>query len=248
MGNSSSSAKKNIKNNRVYVLKLENDKYYVGRTTKPVTERFNEHLSGQGSAWTALHKPIRIIENIEYADDFDEDKYTKKYMSLYGINNVRGASYVSVELSEFQIKSLEQELCSSQNKCFKCHEPGHYANQCGKSTQNEQQIKNFIETTSGIIAEIVDNYMDNDSVNNEKLDTNVEVTDTCDKKSDTNIENPDTNIEPIDTDCKKLDASVDSIDTSDKKLDARVCFRCGRLSHWRKDCFAKRHINGRWLG
>jgi predicted GIY-YIG superfamily endonuclease len=29
--------------------------------------------------------------------------------------------------------------------------------------------------------------------------------------------------------------------------DKDVCFRCGRSGHWVKDCYAKRHVNGRYL-
>ena len=114
----------------VYILKLINDKYYVGITNKSVQERFNEHINGRGSEWTKKYKPIEIVESIKNADPFDEDKYTKKYMSQYGIDNVRGGSYTTIELFDYQIMSLEKELCTIQNKCFKCFQYGHYAKYC----------------------------------------------------------------------------------------------------------------------
>lgn len=68
----------------IYILKLKNNKYYVGKSQDP-ERRFIEHLSGSGSAWTQLHHPIEIIEIIQNVDDFEEDKQVKKLMSLHGI-------------------------------------------------------------------------------------------------------------------------------------------------------------------
>lgn len=45
----------------IYVLKLENDKFYIGITYN-LNFRFAQHLAGEGSNWTALHKPIKIHE------------------------------------------------------------------------------------------------------------------------------------------------------------------------------------------
>ena len=115
---------------RLYVLKLENEKYYIGTTTKKIKERYDEHLSGNGSEWTKVYKPINILEKNKNIDAFDEDKYTKKYMNIYGIENVRGGSYTSVNLPEYQIKALNKELKTSNNKCFKCNGENHYAKDC----------------------------------------------------------------------------------------------------------------------
>ena len=48
---------KRVKNPRqnVYVLKLENDKYYVGESTN-VEKRIWAHKNDNGSAWTKKHK------------------------------------------------------------------------------------------------------------------------------------------------------------------------------------------------
>ncbi len=110
----------------LYVLRLCDDKYYIGITNRLLSERLIEHFSNSGSAWTKLYKPLEIMETFSNPDDFDEDKYTKKYMKLYGIQNVRGGSYVKVDLQDYQIKSLEQELCTRENKCFKCGLEGHF--------------------------------------------------------------------------------------------------------------------------
>lgn len=114
----------------IYVLKLTEEKYYVGKTDKTVEQRFEEHIAGQGSEWTKLYEPIEIIKIITDGDDYDEDKYTKMYMNMYGIDNVRGGSYTSIILPDYQIKSLEIEICTSNNRCFKCQKTGHFASSC----------------------------------------------------------------------------------------------------------------------
>ena len=68
----------------IYILKLEQNKYYVGKTDNPQIRRDN-HFNSNGSSWTRKYKPIEVIDVINDCDEFDEDKYTKKYMQSYGI-------------------------------------------------------------------------------------------------------------------------------------------------------------------
>jgi predicted GIY-YIG superfamily endonuclease len=75
----------------IYVLELESNKYYVGKS-KELEIRLENHFNNNGFSWTQKYKPIKILEIFKDCDDFDEDKYTLKYMSKYGINNVRGGS------------------------------------------------------------------------------------------------------------------------------------------------------------
>lgn len=118
----------------LYILELANQKYYIGKTNKPVHERIAEHFNGTGAEWTKLHKPLRLAEIKNDIDDYDEDKYTKIYMRKYGIENVRGGSYVTIVLSDYQKLALEKELCTVENKCFKCNKEGHYASTCPNIT------------------------------------------------------------------------------------------------------------------
>ena len=103
----------------IYILKLENDKYYIGKTKNP-DFRINNHFNKAGSYWTLMHKPLEVIELIENCDEFDEDKYTKKYMSIYGIDNVRGGSYCEIVFSSQTRQFIKRELNSATDKCFYC--------------------------------------------------------------------------------------------------------------------------------
>ena len=116
-------------NTNIYVLKLNNDCYYVGKSGN-VEKRYNDHLEGKGSVWTKLHHPISIDKIIEDASIFDEDKITKEYMATYGIDNVRGGSYVTISLSKEIIKILEKEISMALDKCLKCGQVGHFAKYC----------------------------------------------------------------------------------------------------------------------
>jgi predicted GIY-YIG superfamily endonuclease len=79
----------------VYVLQLENGKYYVGIKARNVGQRFDEHADGHKSAyWTKIHKPIHVIytekANSYKAAHIIENKLTRDLMKEHGLNNVRG--------------------------------------------------------------------------------------------------------------------------------------------------------------
>lgn len=119
----------------VYVLRLQNEKYYVGITTN-LQRRLDEHQqrSHNSSAWIKQHGPVvRVVETFENCDNFDEDKYTKLYMSRYGIENVRGGSYCQLVLSQQQLDLLKTELQSASGVCFNCGSKDHQAKNCHKS-------------------------------------------------------------------------------------------------------------------
>ncbi len=61
----------------LYVLQLENNKIYVGKTEN-VDKRINDHLLGYGAEWTRRFKVLNLIECLILNDPFDEDKYVKK--------------------------------------------------------------------------------------------------------------------------------------------------------------------------
>tara|TARA_B100001094_G_C18080415_1_gene744870 strand:+ start:67 stop:639 length:573 start_codon:yes stop_codon:yes gene_type:complete len=113
----------------VYVLELQKNKYYVGKTSNPQF-RLNQHFDANGSVWTRKYPPIRVIEIYPDCDKFDEDKYTKQYMEMYGIENVRGGSYSSITLDDEEVFLLDKELMSANDKCFRCGRTGHFANRC----------------------------------------------------------------------------------------------------------------------
>jgi hypothetical protein len=113
----------------VYVLKLEGGRYYVGKSDN-VMKRYEEHLNGAGSSWTARYPPLSLIKTIEGVGPFEEDKTVKEYMGLYGIDKVRGGTYVTEKLTDAQRSVLNQEIWASQDRCTRCGSSGHWISSC----------------------------------------------------------------------------------------------------------------------
>lgn len=66
--------------------------------------------------WARDYEPIAVCESFYLEQDtpIAIDYFVKKYMQIYGIDNVRGGSYYQSELSEFQKKVLEYEFTIPQ--------------------------------------------------------------------------------------------------------------------------------------
>jgi hypothetical protein len=116
----------------IYVLQLEQGKYYIGKTNNPQV-RLDHHFNSNGAEWTKHYKPVRMVELIPNCDDYDEDKYTRIYMDKYGINNVRGGAFTSTKLDNSVVDVLQQMSNATNNRCFACGQAGHFANKCGEN-------------------------------------------------------------------------------------------------------------------
>jgi hypothetical protein len=113
----------------VYILLCENNKYYVGKT-EHLHQRIKDHFDGIGSEWTRQYQPLKVWDIIPNCDEFDEGKYTRKYMSVYGIDNVRGDIFCQIELFKSEKEYLLKEIRSSKNQCYKCGKNNHFAKRC----------------------------------------------------------------------------------------------------------------------
>ena len=112
----------------VYILKLEDEKYYIGIAIDP-NKRFLEHQQ-QGkdcASWCEKHKPIEIIEIIETNykaikdATLNEGIHTLRYIETFGAENVRGGRYLG-NVSSVKRKSkphLERGYISIMHKLIK---------------------------------------------------------------------------------------------------------------------------------
>ncbi len=201
----------------IYVLKLQNGKWYVGKTENPQF-RLESHFTGDASSWTNTWKPVSIHKVIPNCDAFDEDKYVIKYMSQYGIDNVRGGSFAMVELNVSQRKLLQQMITSATDKCFNCGLVGHFAKDCQSAITDSEESES-------------DEY--------EEYEEIFYVCEWCDREFDSERE-------CIQHEDKCKSNSKQKNKRSSQQLDVKkgACFRCGRTSHYAPACSATTHVDG----
>ena len=114
----------------VYVLECAHGMYYVGKTHKPVEQRFAEHVySTKGAEWTSIHRPLRIVQLAPY-QAFEEMRTTLEFMKKYGKDNVRGADWCSVELTPAERQEIDRKLSAEEDRCYSCQQTGHMSKWC----------------------------------------------------------------------------------------------------------------------
>lgn len=134
----------------IYILKLTDNKYYIGKTFN-LKRRIYEHKIGIGSKWTKKYPMIGIIKTIKTNDLFSEDKYVKYYMNRYGIDNVRGGSYNQLTLLEDQKKFLKREFNTINNQCYRCGRNNHFIKNCYAKTDINGKVLNTTNNNKFVI-------------------------------------------------------------------------------------------------
>jgi len=257
----------------IYILKLVNNKYYVGKSND-VEKRFEQHINGNGSSWTKLHKPLSIEKVIENANIFDEDNITKEYMSLYGIDNVRGGSYVTEILNDIQKYTLKKEIWSAKDLCSKCGRDGHFIKDCYAKIDIDgdiidEDIYTYVCENCDMEFESENDCIKHEKKCNSKKNSTKKINNTCfrcgreghylpdcyaKKDIDGDIIDDDEDIYTYvcencdmefesENDCTKHEKKCNSKKNSTKKTN-NSCFRCGREGHYSPDCYAKNDIYG----
>ena len=101
--------------NYIYVLKLVEDRYYVGRTIN-IFRRIQEHFTDGGSIYTKKYKPLKVVEVEEETTTDDERKMTFKYVEKYGWGSVRGSYWCSLEIKRWPNLQSYEKMKSQRDK------------------------------------------------------------------------------------------------------------------------------------
>ena len=85
---------------------------------------------------------------METLDSLDELKFTLHMMKSKGINNVRGANFVSLELRKDQKDIINEMINGATDRCFLCGSSSHFIKDCFNKksssynfTENKENIK-----------------------------------------------------------------------------------------------------------
>ena len=128
----------------IYILRLENSKFWVGFTTEPI-RKAKQFINLND--WVLEYKPESIYKIIP-AKHYRLDYEVKEMMTEAGIDNVRGGSWSDSVLPSSVIIALKTELFGDPNKiCFMCQKVGHYAQDCLEDDSGDSISEFFGPTT-----------------------------------------------------------------------------------------------------
>jgi hypothetical protein len=97
---------------KIYVLQLENEKWFLHISTGPTHEIVMIECETLYD-YVKINKPIKVYETLQLFDAFDINTWTKRYMSYFGIDNVRGGIYSNEKMPDYLIQSIEHELSTT---------------------------------------------------------------------------------------------------------------------------------------
>ena len=192
----------------IYILELQGGNYYIGKTSN-VIQRYQQHLNGNGSAWTTRYAPLSLIKTIENASAFDEDKVTKEYMAKYGMDKVRGGTYVEMELSAVHKQVIQKEIWNAKGLCTGCGKHGHFVKDCYTNKAKSASALRSASQSAFTMSQPRPTY-----------------------KTYTK------SYEYEESEESEYESEYESEDEDEYAYQKDTCYRCGRQGHYSSNCYA----------
>ena len=155
----------------IYVLKLENNKYFINNSKKPhydIKKLFSFY--NDSPKWIKKYKPNKLICIYKFNESTDDvNILTLKYMKKYGIENVRGGCFSSLNLSNYDLYTINllNYNINKDSQCTRCNRFGHNYTDCIELFYpNSNYIfnppkENYIECISSDISDDILNETNN---------------------------------------------------------------------------------------
>ena len=213
----------------IYILKLQHDCYYVGKSTNP-SKRMCQHKNKRGSAWTRIHTPIRLMKKMRMTSALQEDQVTEELMKKKGIDKVRGGVYNQVNLPKHMKETLRAKLFHASDKCLICGSNNHFARNCRRTRQRERCVRcgRNSHTKSSCYAKTTVDGIDIISSSQESEEDEWECSHCPFTGTYEQVENHEIY-------CRR-------------KRRRKNCARCGRDGHTKSSCYAKTTFDGDIIG
>ena len=183
----------------------------MGFSERPVGERFMEHFNSAGSKWTTMHRPLQVLRIYDGGKQ-KEDEITLEMMDRYGWWNVRGGRWCQVEMNSCPPALLEWQRLKMPSILNRGGLQG-----CARCGRDSHELSKCYARRD-VAGQVILDGATVSAYSNSKIKP-----------------------EPVEdyafVNLVSSQSTNGSIDTEELALEG--CFRCGRDSHWAKDCVAK---------
>jgi hypothetical protein len=113
----------------IFILQLQEGKYYIGKYDDPLI-RIGAHQNGLGSLWVKNYLPFKEVTILYQCNEEDENEYLKQLIAEFRFSNVRSDTINLDELTSYQIAILIIEAGFTKNKCYRCRKLKHRSINC----------------------------------------------------------------------------------------------------------------------
>ena len=134
----------------IYYILLENRKFYIASyKTKVMTiDDIKATSALSGPDWLLINRPMAIIKIIESNPLFSMEDYVINYMSIEGIQNVRGSIYINSYISS----KTESLIKSKMKRTYVSIDCGDYVEDSDSETSSKTSSESSSSSDCGIIS------------------------------------------------------------------------------------------------